>query len=196
MKGVLNDEKKLYDVVFTAGPLTILERFETHFPGKRILFGAESYCWPDESLAVDYPLVGFGKRFLNSGLFLGYAKDFYKMITLREVKDDEDDQLYYTKIYLDVDLRDELQIGLDSASRIFQNLNGVTDDVEIQFDEDTGEALVAFNTHPALLHGNGPSKNHLNYLANYVPGRYSAVTGCTFCGKKHKLDLSVRFYFF
>ncbi|CAJ0606927.1 unnamed protein product [Cylicocyclus nassatus] len=162
-----------YDVVFAAGPLTILERFETHFPGKRILFGAESYCWPDESLAVDYPLVGFGKRFLNSGLFLGYAKDFYKMITLREVKDDEDDQLYYTKIYLDEDLRDELQIGLDSASRIFQNLNGVTDDVEIQFDEDTGEAL-----------------NHLNYLANYVPGRYSAITGCTFCGKKHKLDLS------
>ncbi|VDM72205.1 unnamed protein product [Strongylus vulgaris] len=132
----------IYDVVFTAGPLAILERFETHFPGKRILFGAEGYCWPDESLAPDYPLVGFGKRFLNSGLFLGYAKDFYKMITLRKVADDEDDQLYYTKIYLDEKLRNDLKIGLDSASRIFQNLNGVTDDVEVQFDEDTGEALV------------------------------------------------------
>jgi len=32
-----------------------------------ILFGAESFCWPDESLSSQYPEVHRGKRFLNSG---------------------------------------------------------------------------------------------------------------------------------
>ncbi|RCN30936.1 oxidoreductase, 2OG-Fe(II) oxygenase family protein [Ancylostoma caninum] len=181
-----------YDVVFTAGTLTILDRFQTHFKDKRILFGAEPFCWPDESLAPEYPVVEFGKRFLNSGLFLGYAKELYKMITVKEVADDDDDQLYYTMIYLDPKLRKELKIGLDTMSRIFQNLNGVTDDVELQFD-DNGDALAynaAYNTHPAVLHGNGPSKKHLNYLANYVSGRWSSVSGCSFCGKKPHIDIT------
>ncbi|EPB70315.1 hypothetical protein ANCCEY_10594 [Ancylostoma ceylanicum] len=182
-----------YDVVFTAGTLTILDRFQTHFKDKRILFGAEPYCWPDESLAPDYPVVEFGKRFLNSGLFLGYAKELYKMITLKQVADDDDDQLYYTMIYIDPKLRKELKIGLDTMSRIFQNLNGVTDDVELQFD-DNGDALAynaAYNTHPAILHGNGPSKKHLNYLANYVSGQWSSISGCSFCGKKPRIDITV-----
>ncbi|VDL76330.1 unnamed protein product [Nippostrongylus brasiliensis] len=181
-----------YDVVFTTGIDTILERFFDHFEGKRVLFGAEPYCWPDESLAVEYPVVDFGKRFLNSGLFLGYAKEFYQMISLKDVADNDDDQLYYTMVYLDEKLRNDLKIGLDSMSRIFQNLNGVTDDVELQFD-DEGNALAsnaAYNTHPAILHGNGPSKKHLNYLANYVARRWSSTAGCLFCGKKTKLDLS------
>ncbi|KAK6013674.1 hypothetical protein OSTOST_21007, partial [Ostertagia ostertagi] len=87
----------------------------------------------------------------------------------------------------------DLKIGLDSVSRIFQNLNGVVDDVELQFDDD-GNALAynaAYNTHPAILHGNGPSKRHLNYLANYVANRWSATKGCTICAKKPKLELAV-----
>ncbi|EYC27736.1 hypothetical protein Y032_0008g153 [Ancylostoma ceylanicum] len=189
---LIHFHNSLYDVVFTAGTLTILDRFQTHFKDKRILFGAEPYCWPDESLAPDYPVVEFGKRFLNSGLFLGYAKELYKMITLKQVADDDDDQLYYTMIYIDPKLRKELKIGLDTMSRIFQNLNGVTDDVELQFD-DNGDALAynaAYNTHPAILHGNGPSKKHLNYLANYVSGQWSSINGCSFCGKKPRIDIT------
>ncbi|KAJ1352963.1 hypothetical protein KIN20_009482 [Parelaphostrongylus tenuis] len=180
-----------YDVVFTAGLSTILERFHDHFSDNRILFGAEQYCWPDESLAPDYPVVEFGKRFLNSGLFLGYAKEIYTMITLQDVADSDDDQLFYTMIYLDKKLRDELKIGLDSMARIFQNLNGVVDDVELQFD-DEGNALAynaAYNTHPAILHGNGPSKRHLNYLANYVSKSWSSKSGCAICEMKVNLDM-------
>ncbi|VDM54380.1 unnamed protein product [Angiostrongylus costaricensis] len=180
-----------YDVVFTAGLSTILGRFHDHFGDKRILFGAEPYCWPNESLAPDYPVVEFGKRFLNSGLFLGYAKEVYTMVTLRDVADNDDDQLYYTMIYLEKKLRDDLKIGLDSIARIFQNLNGVVDDVELQFD-DEGNALAynaAYNTHPAILHGNGPSKMHLNYLANYVSRSWSSKSGCAICETKVNLDM-------
>ncbi|KJH50211.1 hypothetical protein DICVIV_03650 [Dictyocaulus viviparus] len=115
------------------------------------------------------------------------------MISLQDVADDEDDQLYYTLIYLDEKLRDELKIGLDSMARIFQNLNGVEDDVELQFDDD-GNALAynaAYNTHPAIIHGNGPSKRHLNYLANYIAGRWSSTTGCAICGTKWNLNIEV-----
>ncbi|VDP16036.1 unnamed protein product [Heligmosomoides polygyrus] len=51
-----------YDVVFTAGIDTIIDRLAYHFEGKRVVFSAEPYCWPDESLAVEYPVVDFGKR--------------------------------------------------------------------------------------------------------------------------------------
>ena len=41
------------------------------------------------------------KRFLNSGGFVGYASDVYEMISNKEeIHDDDDDQLFYTKIFL------------------------------------------------------------------------------------------------
>lgn len=67
-----------------------------------------------------YPIVGLGKRFLNSGGmfiiitivsvevigfpqgFMGYAQEVYALMTHHEVKDTDDDQLYYTKLFLDL----------------------------------------------------------------------------------------------
>ncbi|CAI4231375.1 unnamed protein product [Auanema sp. JU1783] len=181
-----------YDVVFTSDLNTILSRFFEHFEDKKVLFGAEPFCWPDQSLSTEYPLVDFGKRYLNSGLFMGYVSQIYEIVSFQEVADNDDDQLYYTHIYLDEKLRRDLAIGLDSMSRIFQNLNGVVDDVELQFD-DNGDALAynaAYNTHPAIIHGNGPSKKYLNYLTNYLAKRWSSATGCFNCGDKSRLDLS------
>ena len=50
----------------------------------------------------DYPFVESNeKRFLNSGGFIGYAADVYEMISSGgTIKDDDDDQLFYTKIFL------------------------------------------------------------------------------------------------
>lgn len=33
-------------------------------------------------------------------MFIGYASDIYEIVTMNPIKDDEDDQLYYTKIFL------------------------------------------------------------------------------------------------
>ncbi len=42
------------------------------------------------------------KRFLNSGGFIGYASDIYEIITSKtKIDDEDDDQLFYTKIFLD-----------------------------------------------------------------------------------------------
>lgn len=57
-------------------------------------------------------------------MFIGYASHVYKILSSRAVKDTEDDQLFYTKIYLNKELREEIGIKLDHKSNLFQNLNG------------------------------------------------------------------------
>lgn len=68
--------------------------------------------------------VDLGKRFLNSGGFIGYAKDIAEMLHHKEISNEDDDQLFYTSIYLDRELREKWNIILDNMSQIFQNLNG------------------------------------------------------------------------
>jgi len=55
------------DVLLLGTGAQILEQFK--MSNAKILFGAESSCWPDQSLANDYPEVIGGKRFLNAGGF-------------------------------------------------------------------------------------------------------------------------------
>uniref|UniRef100_A0A0M3ISG0 Radical SAM protein n=1 Tax=Ascaris lumbricoides TaxID=6252 RepID=A0A0M3ISG0_ASCLU len=82
---------------------------------------------------------------------------------------------------------------LDSMSYIFQNLNGVREDIALEFD-DNGDAQVAnipYNTHPLIIHGNGPSKLFLNHLANYIGKAWSAQRGCLFCETSNYVNLEV-----
>ncbi len=48
-----------YDVVLAAGKDKILKTFRDEFPGKKVVFGAEDFCWPRRDLAEDYPEVDF-----------------------------------------------------------------------------------------------------------------------------------------
>ncbi len=65
-----------------------------------------------------------GYRYVNSGGFIGTAKNVYEMITSKEIENDEDDQLFYTQIFLDEELRNKWNIKLDTRADIFQNLHG------------------------------------------------------------------------
>lgn len=55
---------------------------------------------------------------------MGYAPEIWKVLNDHEIKDDDDDQLYYTKIYLDKGKREAVKFQLDHTSEIFQNLYG------------------------------------------------------------------------
>ena len=70
-----------YDILF----LDSLKRIVELFLSKNIptLFAAEQSCWPDRSLANRYPESPYHYRYLNSGSFIGYAKDLSK-ITLEK----------------------------------------------------------------------------------------------------------------
>lgn len=109
-------------MIFLAGLTEIIDKFKS--TDARVLFSAEGSCWPDRSLATRYPPVSGGKRFLNSGGFMGYASDVHAILTHAPLKNEDDDQLFYTMAYLDEKLREQHKIKLDHKSEIFQNLYG------------------------------------------------------------------------
>lgn len=177
-----------YDVLFLASLEKIVAKFETFEAS--ILFGSESFCWPEPELKSKYPaLEGRGTRFLNSGLFMGYASKVYQMLK-DPVKDTDDDQLYYTKVYVDKQLREELNIKLDHTAALFQNMNGVEEQITLALDPDTKEAFLKnteYNTTPMVVHGNGPSKLTLNGYANYLAGAF--VDGECQTVKENQIEL-------
>ena len=66
-------------------------------------------------------------------------------------------------------MRTKHQIKLDHKSKIFQNLNGATTEVELSFQQVYPKLLnTMYDTEPLVLHGNGPSKRILNTLGRYT----------------------------
>ncbi|XP_028968240.1 procollagen-lysine,2-oxoglutarate 5-dioxygenase [Galendromus occidentalis] len=167
-----------YDVIFTGNKQDILEKFFAL--DADAVFSAEGFCWPDASLENKYP-ESDGKKYLNSGGFVGFAPAIHKIATHVAIQDEDDDQLFYTKIYLDPSLRESLRIRLDNKSTIFQNLNGAVGDVSISEDAYPKVKNTAYGTEPIVIHGNGPSKVALNSLANYLAGAWKNGEGCLVC---------------
>ncbi|XP_048885133.1 multifunctional procollagen lysine hydroxylase and glycosyltransferase LH3 [Brienomyrus brachyistius] len=177
-----------YDVILASGPQELLWKFSRM--GHRVVFSAEGFCWPDQRLASKYPPVHTGKRYLNSGGFIGYAPDLSAIVQQWKYKDNDDDQLFYTRIYLDPAHRKNFNMTLDHRSRIFQNLNGALEEVVLKFEKERVRARnVAYDTLPVIIHGNGPTKLQLNYLGNYVPTAWTYEAGCGVCDDD-LLDLS------
>ncbi|KAI5636432.1 procollagen-lysine,2-oxoglutarate 5-dioxygenase 2 [Phthorimaea operculella] len=175
-----------YDVMFLGDMKSILSKFRS-FENTRVLFSAEQFCWPDAQLASQYPKSDVPNRFLNSGGFIGYLPELAEIVNYKVIGDKHDDQLYYTKIYLDKNLRETLKISLDHYSSIFQNLNGAMSDVQLTanatqdwpFIENTVTKQI-----PLIVHGNGPSKLTLNHFGNYLAKSWSAEAGCALCKEK------------
>uniref|UniRef100_A0AAY4BPB0 procollagen-lysine 5-dioxygenase n=1 Tax=Denticeps clupeoides TaxID=299321 RepID=A0AAY4BPB0_9TELE len=177
-----------YDVIFASGPQELLWKFSRI--SHRVIFSAEGFCWPDQRLSPKYPPVHTGKRYLNSGGFIGYARDLYGIVQQWKYKDNDDDQLFYTKIYLDKEQRTRFNMTLDHRSSLFQNLNGAIEEVVLKFEKARVRARnVAYDTLPVIIHGNGPTKLQLNYLGNYVPTAWTYEHGCGNCDD-NLLDLS------
>lgn len=178
-----------YDVIITADKDTILEKFDNF--NARVVFGAEDFCWPNKNLATQYPRVPFGYKYLNSGGFMGYASEMYKIVSDQEIENEEDDQLYYTNIFLNKNKRDQYRIKLDTQAKIFQNLNGQFSDVSLKFNEEDTEIInTVYQTTPVVIHGNGPSKILLNSLGNYLAKSWIHDEGCLACDEDLR-DLTI-----
>ncbi|KAK3796261.1 hypothetical protein RRG08_041577 [Elysia crispata] len=179
---------KSYDVIITESKETILEKFSKF--NAKVLFAAENTCWPDRSLADKYPGVKESeKRYLNSGGFIGFASEVYDMVTYQPIQNGEDDQLYYTQIFLNRGLRHEWGVKLDTRAEIFQNLNHALGEIMIKY---KGNHSYMYNvktgTTPIVIHGNGPIKPEFFRLANYLADGWTTTSGCQAC-KEDLLDL-------
>uniref|UniRef100_A0A665UCK3 procollagen-lysine 5-dioxygenase n=1 Tax=Echeneis naucrates TaxID=173247 RepID=A0A665UCK3_ECHNA len=177
-----------YDLIFAGGPEEILRKFQQ--ANHKILFAAEGVVWPDKRLADKYPSVRSGKRYLNSGGIIGYAPYINKLVSQWNLHDNDDDQLFYTKIYLDPLQRQTLNMTLDHKCQIFQNLNGAVDEVLLKFGTDRVRVRnTAYDSLPVVVHGNGNTKMYLNYLGNYIPNVWNYEHGCSHCDD-NVVDLS------
>ncbi|XP_063772039.1 procollagen-lysine,2-oxoglutarate 5-dioxygenase 2 isoform X2 [Pseudophryne corroboree] len=169
-----------YDVIFAGGPEEVLKEFQQ--TNHRVVFTADGLLWPDKRLAEKYPVVRSGKRFLSSGGFIGYTSNIKQIVQQWTLQDNDDDQLFYTKIYIDELQRKRINITLDHKCRIFQNLNGAIDEVVLHFENGKARAKNSqYDTLPILVHGNGPTKLQLNYFGNYIPNIWTPETGCGTC---------------
>ena len=80
-----------------------------------------------------YPEVNKGRRYLNSGLFICYAPELYRLLIRQPVSYQNNDQNYFTQLYLDQTFRFELGWKLDHCSEVFQNLGDAVEDIELGF---------------------------------------------------------------
>ncbi|XP_077410030.1 procollagen-lysine,2-oxoglutarate 5-dioxygenase 2 isoform X2 [Vanacampus margaritifer] len=169
-----------YDLIFAGGPEEILRKFQQ--ANHKVIFAAEGLIWPDKRLADKYPSVRSGKRYLNSGGIIGYAPYINRIVSQWNLHDNDDDQLFYTKIFVDPLQRDSLNMTLDHKCQIFQNLNGAIDEVLLKFGTNRVRVRnTAYDSLPVVVHGNGNTKMYLNYLANYVPNTWNYEHGCSHC---------------
>ncbi|XP_069111312.1 procollagen-lysine,2-oxoglutarate 5-dioxygenase 1-like [Argopecten irradians] len=176
-----------YDVVFTNTAEELVKKFKKF--DARVVFSAEGFCWPKDELAKQYPessmsndhfkLIIFPLCFAG---FIGYAKDILEIVSHKAIGNQDDDQLYYTEIFLDKALREKWSIKLDTKSEIFQNLHGVLGNVDLKF---VGPRSYLYNTKtgttPIVIHGNGPIKPEFNRIANYLGDSWTQSVGCKSC---------------
>lgn len=121
-----------------------------------ILFSTEKNCWPDVNKAKEYPTIEcFEKgwkpspfRYLNSGCYIAPIDEYLTLTDQFPVDYADDDQRYFTNIYLKSG-----QIKLDTHCRLFQSY-AFTDKADLTILPDK-----VINNHsqsePAVIHFNG-----------------------------------------
>ena len=156
-----------YDVIANDSVESIIKTYMLYFKDA-VVFGAESACWPDGSLASSYPSSSSKFKYLNSGNFIGPCSKLRELLTV-EINDHDDDQLYYTRRLLE-SLKSsgngKRRIELDYDQRLFMCLN----ECPCEVDPECVCVRTTNYVRPAFVHGNGPPsvKHRLNSLSNYV----------------------------
>jgi hypothetical protein len=160
-----------YDVITLTNSTEILNKYNSICDNDTVLFSAEKNCWPLKQLDIFYPETDSEYKFLNSGGFIGNAERILNLLE-KKIENCEDDQLYFTKIFLfDNKIDNNMntnKIKLDYSCEIFQTLNGAFDDIDIVNKKRVFNKYT--NTFPCLLHGNGARniKKHFNTLSESI----------------------------
>ncbi len=131
-----------YDVIINDTLPTILERYEDM--GADIIFAAERNCWPDATMASEFPLSTL-YRYLNSGAYIGKVGALKEFLN-EAVPNDSDDQLWMQKRFLSSDWQSTASANLDYEGYIFQ----CDDDIEI-INGQLSNGMCC----PCIYHGNG-----------------------------------------
>lgn len=151
-----------YDVVPVQTPIQTIEKFVDEFDDGSVLFGFETILWPYEN--EEYREFT-EPHFLNSGCFIGRAKNVKKMLDLipTDFKDSDDDQHLFQLLHQqNPDL-----IKLDKERKIFLNLSDFQNDTLCH----SNNGIVSIDEfQPCFVHGNGGEfiKGKFEYFASKI----------------------------
>jgi len=159
------------DTVFNRHPRNPIEVFRERQRG--ILFSTEKNCYPRKDWAHRFPPAPFGNKYLNSGCIIGSATVMYDMligINADGIPGDYErsdgtwktfiDQEYFAGYYLDNPTTVGLDINCDLCLSLYPSAS-------ISF-ETEGVKNLELNKFPILIHGNGPSKQALKQVWDWL----------------------------
>lgn len=135
-----------YDVAFVRSVDRVMRVYNLLFKDQ-IVFSTEKACWPDVSLTDQYPLCEGPWRFLNSGTYMAPIKQFLELIDNNPVQMHDDDQLYFSKLFL------QGKLVLDTKCEMFQSI-AFADKKDFAYDW-PGFRNRLTGSSPAIIHGNG-----------------------------------------
>lgn len=167
-----------YDTVFQRSPRDLLDLYRSHHPNEPILFGAERACWPSKAVCERYLTLkpcDSSFRYLNSGTYVGQREKITRILTRFSGAPDSDDQLFYSKQYVRELQKGTNSIELDRDCQFFLPLAETEHGDGWEF---KGNRVVTPDGKvPFLLHGNGPAKQTIIGIYNYVAGAWSSHYG-------------------
>lgn len=161
-----------FDVLYTSEANKIVETFLSR--NYSILFAAECGCWPhimeDENICLHrYPPSPTPYRYLNSGTWIGYAKQAKEMLAeVIRLAGQNFDNANDQKLVADMFLAGTHGIKLDYQCEIFQSMHR-TDPPPLPLCNPSADMHLSpekrwFNsrtkTYPAIFHFNGGGKAH------------------------------------
>lgn len=157
-----------FDVLILQDKKTIMDKFLAI--GAPFVISVELDCGPFPNLASRYPPSPTAFRFINAGLYMGYA---WFMKTLLEelspIQANKSDQGQLTVYYLD----HQSDFYLDYYCELFLNLLCLrSSDILINPSRGTVDCLITGST-PCMVHGNGRKKYLYEKIYKALFGRYT-----------------------
>jgi hypothetical protein len=169
-----------FDVLCLAPATEIVRRFEAY--GKRIVFGAERVSYHHLPSTIDLFRASPAKgpyRYLNGGVFIGYAGDVKRMLSEMDTWDKTDLQRAFASgpdasgnfndqtLFGSYAARHPELVALDTYGRICWNPHGEFDELEKTLEHSTGEIVNPLtNVQPCFLHVTQISKYYPLYLTS------------------------------
>lgn len=154
----------VYDVLPLNGcnPFLLEKKIKEKFNLDKLIFGAETNCYPDGHLSSSYPQHNSPWKFLNGGGYFGTVKVLkYVIPKVLPLIKGSINQRIFTQFFL----QNPEYITLDYTCEIFQTLFNVSLDNFI-FLNNSIIVNKNFNTTPLLFHGNG--KTNIEIFYQYV----------------------------
>eukprot|EP00741_Cyanophora_paradoxa_P005379 tig00000881_g5217.t1 len=148
-----------FDVIFapTSAEEILAKFFET---GCEVVFAAEYFCWPRPEMKERYPEVTTPYRFINSGLYIGYARTIRRYLGNcgRPFDTLSDDQAFYTHVYFNPPPSKKMCI--DYKNDLFMCMGGALQDAKLLLPSETGNSKVEVENvktkgRPKIMHFNG-----------------------------------------